>query len=283
MEQRERATGGNVHATTVKMMLDGCPESCTGSMLDPYEGDFGRRHDRGIQFIDTEMLTEAVVALDALGFQTHQHALGDRAVRGGLDAIGTARATNGWNDARHHMAHLQLPDPVDVPRLRRLGMAANMQPFWSQPDPAIQAFTVPRVGRARASRLYPIGEVSASGAVLGFGSDWPVSTPNPWLELEVAVTRQIPGDPDSTPLDASQRIDLATGIAAFSSGSAWINHDDDAGTLEVGKRADLAILDRDPFDRTIGSIGETQVEMTLASGQVVFDASRDDRSVYANR
>ena len=258
VEQRHRATAGNVHATTIKLMLDGCPESCTASMLDPYEGEFGRRHDRGIQFIEPELLTEAVVALDAQGFQTHQHALGDRAIRSALDAVERARATNGMNDARHHIAHLQMPERTDVSRLRALGIAANMQPYWSQPDPSVRGFTVPRVGAERVARLYPIGEIHASGAAMGFGSDWPVSTPNPWLELEVAVTRQIPGEPDSPPLDATQRIDLASGIAAFASGSAWINHDDEAGSLEVGKRADLAVLDRNPFDRSRGAIGETR-------------------------
>jgi predicted amidohydrolase YtcJ len=283
LEQRDRAMAGNVHATTIKMMLDGCPESCTGSMLEPYEGEFGTRYDRGIRFIPPEVLSEAIVALDAHGFQVHQHALGDRAVRDALDALETARSVNGPNDARHHIAHLQLPDRADIPRLRRLGVAANLQPFWSQHDPGIEELSVPRVGRERAARLYPIGEIKASGAVMAFGSDWPVSTPNPWLELEVGVTRQPPGDPATPPLDASQRIDLAAGIAAFAAGSAWVNHDDDAGSLEAGKRADLSVLDRDPFDRARGAIGETQVEMTFASGRVVFDAATDRPSVYANR
>ena len=192
VEQREWATGGMLDADTVKIMLDGCPESCTGSMLEPYEGAFGERHDRGIQFVDAEMLREAVVALDARGFQVHQHALGDRAFRSALDAIEAARAANGWNDARHHIAHMQLPDPADLPRLRRLGVVANLQPYWAQPDPAIGEITAPRVGE-RASRLYPIGSIRASGAMMCIGSDWPVTTPNPWLELEVAVTRQPPG------------------------------------------------------------------------------------------
>ena len=268
VEQRAWATGGMLHASTIKIMLDGCPENGTGSMLDPYDGAFGERHGRGIQFIDADALTDAVVALDARGFQVHQHALGDRAVRSALDAVEAARGANGWNDARHHIAHLQLPDPADVPRLRRLGVVANLQPYWAQPDPAIEQLTTPRVGE-RAARLYPIGDLHASGAVVCIGSDWPVSTPDPWLELEVAVTRQAPGDPDAGVLDASQRIDLGTAMAAFARGSAFVNHDDDAGVIAPGMRADLAVLDRNPFDRSIGPIGETKVEMTIASGRVV--------------
>ncbi|MGZ8598543.1 MAG: amidohydrolase [Actinomycetota bacterium] len=272
VEQREWATGGRLDANTIKIMLDGCPESCTGSMLEPYEGAFGERHDRGIQFVDAETLTPAVVALDARGFQVHQHALGDRAFREGLDAIESARGANGWNDARHHIAHIQLPDPADLPRLRRLGVVANLQPFWAQPDPAIVEITTPRVGE-RASRLYPLRSIHASGAVMCIGSDWPVTTPHPWLELEVAVTRQPPGRTDAEPLDASQRLDLATAMSAFARGSAYVNHDDEAGVLAPGMRADLAVLDRDPFDRSLGAIGETGVELTMASGRIVFERS----------
>lgn len=268
VEQRGWGTGGNVFATTIKIMLDGCPESCTASMLEPFEGPFGERHGRGIQFVDAELLTEAVVRLDALGFQVHQHALGDRAVRDALDAIGAARETNGRNDLRHHLAHLQLPDPADLPRLRELGVAANIQPYWAQPDHMIEEMTKPRVG-ARAARLYPTGDVVRSGAVLAFGSDWPVSTPNPFLEMEVAVTRQVPGEPDGPVLAPEQRIELHEAIAAFTRGSAYVNHDDEAGSIEVGKRADLAVLDRNLFDHEAGPIGRTNVTATVAAGRVV--------------
>ena len=133
-------------------------------MLEPYEGAFGERHGRGIQFVDAEALTEAVVALDARGFQVHQHALGDRAFRSALDAIEAARAANGWNDARHHIAHLQLPDPADLPRLRRLGVVANLQPYWAQPDPAIAERSRCRAWASARARLYPIGSMCARAA-----------------------------------------------------------------------------------------------------------------------
>jgi hypothetical protein len=105
------------------------------------------------------------------------------------------------------------------------------------------------------------------------GSEWPVTTPNPWLEMEVAVTRQPIGDPDADPLDASQRLDLTTVMSAFTRGSAYVNHDDEAGVLAPGMRADLVVVDRDPFDRSVGSIGETTVELTMAAGRVVYEAT----------
>ena len=90
-------------------------------------------------------------------------------------------------------------------------------------------------------------------------------------EPEVAVTRQPVGEPDAEPLDASQRLDLATAMAAFARGSAYVNHDDEAGVIAPGMRADLVVVDRDPFDRSMGAIGETRVELTMASGRVVYE------------
>jgi predicted amidohydrolase YtcJ len=210
--------------------------------------------------------------LDALGFQVHQHALGDRAVRSAIDALGSARRVNGPNDLRHHIAHLQLPDPDDIPRVREVGAVANMQPFWAQPDPTIETMTKPRVGE-RADRLYPIGDLRRAGAVLAFGSDWPVSTPDPFQQVEVAVTRRAPGSADDPVLLAVQGIDLQTALTAFSRGSAFVNHDDEAGSIEPGARADLAVLDRNPFEGPANEIATTRVTMTLASGRVVHDAT----------
>ena len=269
VEQYNWANGGRVNARTVKIMLDGCPESATGSMLEPYEGHFGEEHDRGLQFVDEGALAEAVVRLDEVGFQIHQHALGDRSFRSALDAVEAARAANGWNDHRHHIAHLQLPDPADIPRLRPLGVVANMQPVWACPDPATETLTRPRVGD-RADRLYPIGDVVRTGAVLAMGSDWPVTTPNVFEEMQVAVTRQvIAHGPNAPVLDATQRITMAEALAAFTRGSAYVNHDDDAGSIVEGKRADLAILESNPFAGSVYEIAQTNVTATLASGHVV--------------
>ena len=136
-------------------------------MLEAYEGEFGEEHDRGIQFVEDDALVEAVVRLDALGFQIHQHALGDRAFREALDAVEAARAASGWNDHRHHIAHLQLPDPVDIPRLRPLGVVANIQPVWACPDPATET------PRARASATGRTGSIrSATSCAAARCSRW---------------------------------------------------------------------------------------------------------------
>ena len=266
---RESGTRNRVDARTVKIMLDGCPENGTAAMLQPFAGSVGEAHGTGIAFVEAGVLSEAVTRLDALGFQVHMHALGDRALRMALDAVSAAQATNGRRDARHHIAHLQVTDPADIPRLRQLGVVANVQPFWAQFDPAMSELALPALGEERLARLYPIGTIARSGAVLAFGSDWPVSTPNPMLEIEVAVTRVSPAARDGDPFQPQERIPLPAALAAFTRGAAYVNRDDEAGTIAPGMRADMAVLDRNVFAG--GPIGDAEVELTVASGAVVYD------------
>jgi predicted amidohydrolase YtcJ len=258
---------GQFDAGTVKIMLDGCPENGTGAMLDPYLRD--ETLDRGIAFVETEPLAEAVTRLDSLGFQIHFHALGDRAVRIALDAVEAAREANGPRDARHHIAHLQLPDAADIPRLRSLGVIANLQPYWAQHDPGVERLSRPLLGDERFGRFYPTATIMHSGAVTAFGSDWPVSTPDPLRQIEVALTRESPEAREGEPWRPEERIALPEALAAFTRGSAYVNRDDDAGTIEPGKRADLAVLDRNLFEPEHHASADAHVEMTIASGQVV--------------
>ena len=121
-------------------------------------------------------------------------------------------------------------------------------------------------------RMFPLADIRASGAVMAFGSDWPVSTPNVFQEMEVAVTRVSPYARETPVWSPAQRLDLPAAIAAFTQGSAYVNHDDQAGSLEVGKRADLVVVDRNLFDASAGPIGDAGADMTVVSGQVVHRA-----------
>ena len=127
LEQRRTGTVGRLRATTVKIMLDGVAENYTAAMLESYLDASGApTGNRGISFVEPAALKEHVTRLDREGFQVHFHALGDRAVREGLDAIEAARRANGPSDGRHHLAHIQVVDPLDVPRFKALGAAANI-------------------------------------------------------------------------------------------------------------------------------------------------------------
>lgn len=273
-EQRVRGAGGRFLPTTVKIMTDGVLENYTGALLQPYcDGCGGHTDNRGLSFVDHDELALAVTELDARGFQVHMHAIGDRAVRNALDAVETARNAHGPNDLRHHIAHIQVVQPEDVPRFRHLGVVANCQTYWAQLEPQMTELTVPFLGQDRVDLMYPFGELARAGTVLAMGSDWSVTTANPLLQMEVAVTRVGPEHRGSAAFLPDQRISLADAVAGFTIGSAYVNHDElDAGSLEVGKRADLVVLDRNIFDLDAGPVGDASVELTVSNGHLVHDA-----------
>jgi predicted amidohydrolase YtcJ len=276
-ERRSVAGQGRFRATSVKIMQDGVCENFTAAMLTPYLDGHGHpAGPDGTSFFGAEELKAAVSAIDARGFGVHVHAIGDRAVREALDAFAVARAANGSTRGRHHIAHIQVVHPDDVPRFRALGVAANCQPLWACNEPQMTELTVPFLGEERARWQYPFGSLAASGAQLCFGSDWPVSSANPLWEMHTAVNRTAPpgypfGGPDSDePFLPAERVSLPAAIAAFTIGSAYVNNDEhDAGSVEAGKRADLVVLDRDLFAHPTTEIGLAQVDLTIVDGAVV--------------
>ena len=265
---------GRLRANSVKIMLDGVLETFTGAMIDPYlDGDGKPTTNRGIDFVDAAPLREHVARLDAAGLQAHFHAIGDRAVRVALDAIEAARLANGMTDTRPHISHIQVIHPDDVPRFGALGAVANAQPLWACSDTNMDELTIPFIGAERAGWQYPFGSLLRSGARLAMGSDWSVTTPNPLVEIEVAVTRIDPAWRDTAePFLPDERLTLEEAIAAFTLGSAYVNHlDDDTGTIAPGKLADLAVVDRDLFAPDAGPIGDAKVLGTFVGGKAVFE------------
>jgi predicted amidohydrolase YtcJ len=270
--RRAATSMGRYQATSVKLMMDGVLENFTGAMIDPYlDGAGGVTTNRGLSQIDPEGLRTWVPELDRLGFQPHFHAIGDRAVRESLDAVAAARAANGPSDTRPHIAHIQVIHPDDIVRFRQLDVAANAQPLWACHEGQMDDLTIPFLGD-RWRWQYPFRSLRAAGAVLAMGSDWSVSTPDPMLEMELAVERvwyEHRGEGDV--LLPDERLELIDALAGFTNGSAYVNHLDETGSLEVGKLADLAVLDRDLFDRGAGAIGETRVIATFVEGVAVFE------------
>jgi len=281
----QAAEADRFSATSVKIMQDGVCETFTAAMLTPYLDVHGHSTDNcGLSFVDPESLRDHVTLLDAEGFQVHVHAIGDRAVREALDAIEAAQVANGPSGLRHHVAHLQVVHPEDVSRFAGLGVVANFQPLWACADAQMMELTVPFLGPERAAMQYPIGSLVSRSVPVAFGSDWPVSTPDPFAELHVAVTRTAPAgarfgavSPDGatgSPFLPDERIDLALAVRAFTLGSAYVNDLDGwTGSIEPGKRADLAVVDRNLFevDDLDGGVAAARVTMTMVEGSVVFE------------
>ncbi|GAA2927704.1 amidohydrolase [Streptomyces mexicanus] len=272
LDRRERLSHGRFRCTTVKIMQDGVAENFTAAMVAPYLDPCGcATANRGISFIDPEALRRHVTALDAHGFQVHFHALGDRAVREALDAVAAARAAGGHRDNRHHLAHLQVVHPDDIGRFRALGVTANLQMLWATHEPQMDELTIPFLGPERAARQYPFGDLLRAGTTFAAGSDWPVSSPDPLAAVHTGVTRTAYGEPGK-PFYPEQCLDLTTALAAYTAGSAYVNHLDDTGTLRPGNRADLVVLDRDPYAGPAEEIGGTRVHLTYVDGRRVHAA-----------
>ena len=258
-----------IHNTAIKIWQDGVIETETAALLEPYL-------NRGDQFVgellnEPAVLNEAVAALDAAGFQIHFHAIGDRAIRSAFDSIQAAREANGKHDNRHHISHIQLFSPEDIPRFAELDVVANFQPLWAIEDGYITDLTIPRIGEERGKFLYPIGSVQRTGARVAFGSDWYVTSANPLDGIEAAVTRLDPDGKTDEPLGENEEINLAQAIENYTLNSAYVNFlDVDTGSIEIGKLADIIVLDRNLFNVPASEINQVRVIATLFRGELVF-------------
>ncbi len=254
----------------VKLWADGVVETRTARLLEPYTDD---PDTRGLMMIAREELVAAIPALDAAGFQVHVHAIGDATARYALDGFAAARAANGGNDLRHHVNHVQFVHPDDIGRFAALGVAASFEPLWAYEETYITELTRPRVGPERIRWTYPIRSILDSGARVAFSSDWSVSSADPLLGIETAITRQSPFTDTGEPFLPEQAVTLAQAIAAYTRDAAWLNHFDAvSGTIEPGKAADLVVLDRDLFAIPVHDISQAKVVATLFEGEVVYGA-----------
>jgi len=263
-----------LRAGVVKVFADGVMEfpTQTAALLAPYLDAGGKPTAKsGNLCFDPEHFAHLVQKLDAAGLTVHIHAIGDHAVRASLDAFATARNVNGDNDNRHQIVHLELIDPADIPRFKALGVIADMQLEWGRRESATEEALAPYIGPERHRRLYPAGSLHAAGAMIIGGSDWDTSSHNPFRAFQTAVTRA--GGKAQKPLNIDERIPLVTAVDAYTINAAFaMKQDATTGSLEVGKRADLVVLDRDIFSVDPDTIAETKVLATYLDGRLVYAA-----------
>lgn len=270
LARRGEYAGERLNTDAVKLFVDGVLEGETAALVTPYLGD--HPHSGEINF-DPEQLKDIVTRFDSMGLQVHVHAIGDRGVRIALDAFEAARERNGERDNRHHIAHLQLVHPDDIPRFAELNVSTTFQALWAWPDSYITEINLPAVGAERVERMYPVRSLQRAGARIVGGSDWSVSSVNPLDAIETALRRQDPDDLVQGTLNAQEAVTLETMLAAYTRNAAWVMHQDDVvGSIEVGKRADLVLLNRDLYRIPVEDINTTAVQMTLFDGEVVYQA-----------
>jgi hypothetical protein len=265
----------NLRFGTAKIFADGVIEfpAQTAALLEPYLDPDGNPTDNlGDLYVEGPAMDAVVTALDAAGWQVHIHAIGDRAVRVALDGFDAALAANGDSDLRHTIAHLQLVHPDDYARFAASATVACMQLQWATRNSFTLDALRPYIGEDRWARMYPARSMQEAGALLAGGSDWPVDPLSPFNQIETAITRIGEYASQPEPLGADQAIDRLDVLRMHTAASAFQMHCDDSGTLELGKRADLVVLDRDITTSPEDEIKGTAVRYTLIGGEVIHDA-----------
>lgn len=261
-------SGPRLRVGAVKLMVDGVIETHTAAMLAPYSDDPA---SSGRPAWTQEQLNRVVAMADRAGLQVCIHAIGDRGVRMALDAFEQARKVNGSRDARFRIEHIETVSPEDIPRFARLGVIASMEPIHA--DPGTSEVWARAVGPERTRRGFAWRSLERAGARLIFGSDWPAAiTVSPIRGLHNAVNRQtIAGRPPGG-WAPQERVSLETALAAYTRSGAFASFEENIkGTLAPGMRADLLVLDADPFRAPPSEIHKRRVVMTVFDGRVVYE------------
>jgi len=241
-----------------KIYVDGILEQRTGAVFAPYRPGAGIDHGfaRGFEYFADGALKRYSKALSEIGFQLHYHVTGDRGARLALDAIAVSNPAPG----PHRLTHLYLVDKADFPRFKDLGVVADFQLAPSSIDPEYDKFIRGFIGK-RADRLLPAASLAAAGALVVLSSDFDADELSPLVKIGAALARRMEG-----PRDVRTAIEWTTINPA-----RLLKQDKTTGSLEVGKFADIVVIDRDITKIAVKDIGKAKVVATLLQGDPVYD------------
>jgi predicted amidohydrolase YtcJ len=261
-----------LHIGAVKGFADGSLGSHTAWMMEPYIDLSAGPNSNGIasaELLKPEQMYADIQGADKAGLQIAIHAIGDRANNAILDFYERVEQENGPRDRRLRIEHAQHLSPQDIPRFARLHVIASMQPLHLAYD---GGWAEKRIGPDRVKSMYAFKSLLDSGAVLAFGSDWPVAPMKPLEGIYAAVTRRTLNGKNPDGWIPEQKISVAQAVHAYTMGSAYAEFEDDIkGSLEPGKLADIVVLDTDIFQATPDQLSQAKVDMTLVGGKVMFE------------
>ncbi len=268
---------------SLKGHIDGIMGNSTARFFEPYDHDPSNRGawrrlmvDDAGNFVEGQFL-QYMLDADKAGLQLSIHAIGDEANSLLLDYLEELERQNGKKDRRFRLVHAQVIAKDDFERLARLGVVAEVQPFHLSDD---MRWMEERIGHGRCYGAYAFAQIEDAGAVLSFGSDWPGTGAaeypiDPLLGIYAAVSRQTTSGTPEGGWFPEQRIDTETALRAYTWGSSYANFEDDQkGTIEVGKLADFAVLDRNILElgaERVAELLDADVVLTVVGGRAVFD------------
>ena len=269
-EARKKFHDEWIDVNSVKFKLDGVVEAHTAAFLEPYSDD---PVTKGGLFWDVAQYKAAVATLDKRGFQLYTHAIGDLAVRTALDAYEAAAGPNRSKNRRQRIEHVETIAAADIPRFGKLGVIASMQPLHSYPDADTLDVWARDIGPERASRAWVWKSIADGGGRYAFGSDWPIVTLNPWEGIQTAVTRQTKEGTPKGGFVPAQRLSVAQAVEGYTLDAAFAGHlEKTEGSVEVGKAADVIMVDRNIFEIDPHTIDQTRVVLTIVGGKIVYEA-----------
>jgi predicted amidohydrolase YtcJ len=252
-----------------KIFVDGVVEGGTAFLLEPYEH---KPEFRGEPIWGPDILNAACTSLDRKHIQIHLHVIGDAAARITLDALETARHRNLERDSRHLATHLQLVAPEDIQRFKQLDIVCVAQPFWFKVDEYYSELALPYLGVNRADRQYPMQSFIDAGVVMASSSDFPVTIPfDPLIAIQLGITRSSMSESSEEVLWPEERSNLEDMLQSFTYNGAYANFlENKIGSIEVGKQADVIVLDQNLFEIPATEIAATKVMLTLVDGKEIY-------------
>ena len=270
IDERDKNIGSLFQTNSAKIFIDGVVEGITALLKKPYEH---LPENYGELLWNLEKLNKICAELDKNKFQVHIHAIGDSAVAVALNAFENAEEQYGKRDSRNLITHLQLVDPIDILRFKELGVVAVPQPYWFSKDDYYYNIQVPYLGQQRADEEYPLESFFKAGVVVASSSDYPVTIPcNPLNAIQIGITRSELDTTDPKEiLWSEEKATLEQMIRSFTINGAVANFlEKETGSIEVGKQADLIVLDKNLFQIPVIEINKVKVLQTIFEGNEVF-------------
>lgn len=269
-EWQKKYTSDKLKIDMVKQFLDGVSTTHTALVLEEYADAPG---NTGISLTDTEAIKKAVPEAHRRGLSIKLHSCGDKSARMALDYYENAIKLHGKNKCRHAIEHIEMLSDEDLPRFKELGIVPSVQPehialtqnFDENPYPIV-------LGVERAGKTWPLKSLYDTVGFLAIGSDCPVVDNNPFLEIYRGVTRlHNDGKPEGG-WNPTQKLTMYEMLRSYTFGSAYgVRRENELGTLEAGKFADIAVVDRNLFTVDPIDIMDAKVDLTMMNGKIVFE------------